>query len=189
MVELQRRRFSVLEYDRMRRVGILRPSDRVELLLGDVVQKVTIGNRHRGAVNRLVRLLTCLQDRAYLQVQMPIVVADDSEPEPDVSLIRINEAAVGKRHVVPPDVIAVIEVSDSSREVDLRLKGPMYAHAGIAEYWMVDLVDEVIRVSQDPHPGRYGITAVARRGDRIGFAAFPDETFSVEEILGATAGA
>jgi Uma2 family endonuclease len=187
--ELQRRLFTVEEYDRMGEAGILGPRDRVELLRGEIVRKMTVGDAHRACVNRLTEMLVLrLHGRACVQVQNPVVLLDDSEPEPDVALIARNEAAFGgRRHAYPADVFALVEVSDASRNVDVRIKGPLYAEARIHEYWVVDLIDRVIMVNRDPSAKRYLTTAIARRGQHVAFAAFPDEAFSVDEILGPDA--
>jgi Uma2 family endonuclease len=187
-VELQRRLFTVEEYDRMGEAGILGPHDRVELLRGEIVKKVTIGDRHRACVNRLIRILRRFEDRAVVQVQNPVAVLDDSEPEPDIALLEINEASVGGgRHAYAQDVFALIEVSDASREVDVRIKGSLYAEAGIREYWVVDLIDRVVLVHRDPSPQHYRMTAIARPGEHIAFAVFPGDPLSVDEILGPKA--
>jgi Uma2 family endonuclease len=187
-IDLQRRPFTVEEYHRMVEAGILGPDDRLELLRGQIVKKMTMGNRHRGCVNRLARLLTLrFADRAYVQGQMPVVVLDDSEPEPDLSLLVMNEAYTGGRHVYPADVFALVEVADSSRDVDVRIKGTIYAEARIQEYWVVDLIDRVIMVNRDPSAKHYRTTAIMRPGQHVAFAAFPDEPLSVDEILGPEA--
>jgi Uma2 family endonuclease len=185
-IDLQRRLFTVDEYDRMGETGILGPADRVELLRGEIVKKVTIGDRHRACVNRLTEMLVLrLHGRAWVQIQNPVVVLDDSEPEPDVAVLVRNEAAVGgRRHAYPADVFALVEVSDASRSVDISIKGPIYAEAGIGEYWVVDLIDRVIMINREPSDKRFQTTAIARPGQHIAFVAFPDELLSVDEILG-----
>lgn len=185
--ELQRRPITVEEYHKMLEAGILHEGERVELLRGDLVRKVTIGDRHRACIIRLTRMLVLgLQDRAAVQIQNPVVVLDDSEPEPDVALLAVNEGSIGgTRHAYPNDVFALIEVTDSSRNRDTRYKRRLYAEAGIREYWVVDLIDDVVRVNRHPDPAarRYRTTSVARSGATIAFEAFPDGLFSVEEIL------
>jgi Uma2 family endonuclease len=62
----------------------------------------------------------------------------------------------------------------------------LYAEAGIREYWVVDLIDHIVRLNSNPQPGtkRYRTTAIARPGEQIAFEAFPTDQMSVEEILG-----
>lgn len=189
-IELQRRPITVEEYHRMLEVGILQEGERVELLRGDLVQKLTIGDLHRACVIRLTRMLTTrLFDHAAVQIQNPVVVLNDSEPEPDVALLAINEASTGGlRHAYPADVFALIEVADSSRQRDTHYKRALYAEAGIREYWVVDLIDRVVRVHRNPDRAarRYRTAAIANPGERVPFEAFPDEPFSIDEILGPT---
>jgi Uma2 family endonuclease len=149
---------------------------------------MTTGNRHRGCVNRLTEMLGHrFYGRAHVQIQMPVVVLDDSEPEPDVALLRMNEAFSGGRHAYPADVLALVEVADSSRDVDVRIKGPLYAEARIQEYWVVDLIDRLIMVNREPSGKRHRTTAIARPGEHVAFVAFPGDEVSVSEILGPEA--
>jgi Uma2 family endonuclease len=185
--ELRRRPITVEEYHRMVEAGILPEGERVELLRGDLVWKLPISNPHRTCVNRLNRMLIALYEQAAVQVQNPVVVLDDSEPEPDVALLEINDGSLGgKRHAYPADVFALIEVADSFRERDTEFKLQLYAEAGIREYWVVDLVDNVILLNRDPDPAerRYRTSAVARRSETVAFEAFGGDLFSVDEILG-----
>jgi Uma2 family endonuclease len=184
---LQRRPITVDEYHRMLDAGILKDGERVELLRGDLVKKMTVKDPHRVCLLRLNELLVLrFAGRAVVQPRNPVVVLDDSEPEPDIALLAINEASVsGTRHAYPPDVFALIEVSDASRGRDIGFKRSLYAEGGIREYWVIDLVDNVIRINRDPNPATqtYATTAIARRGELIAFGAFPDDIIAVDEIL------
>ncbi|MBC5800840.1 MAG: Uma2 family endonuclease [Candidatus Eremiobacteraeota bacterium] len=79
--------------------------------------------------------------------------------------------------------MALIEVVETSREADLRVKLALYAESGIAEYWVVDLVSRVIRMFRDPGPAHYRTKLLARSGERIEFAAYPGESLAVDEVL------
>ena len=90
-----RRLFTVEEYHRMAEVGILKPHDRVELIRGEIVEMSPIGRRHAAFVDNLTELLvTRLSGRAIVSVQYPVVVAADSEPQPDLKLLRRRIRAV-----------------------------------------------------------------------------------------------
>ncbi len=83
------RRFSVEEYHRMGEVGILQPDERVELIDGVLKQMSPIGNQHAACVSKLMNLLLPpLQGRALVRVQNPIVLNDNTEPEPDVAIVK-----------------------------------------------------------------------------------------------------
>jgi Uma2 family endonuclease len=83
----------------------------------------------------------------------------------------------------PADVLLLVEVADSSLEYDRDTKVPLYAGAGIFEYWLVNLVDDLILVYRDPTPSGYRSVQVLRSGDRIQPLAFPDITIAVSDVL------
>ena len=88
-VAAARRLFTREEYHRMGEVGILKPTDRVELIRGEIVEMSPQGRRHRAFIDNLTHLLDVgLAGRAIVSVQMPIVLADDTEPESDVQILR-----------------------------------------------------------------------------------------------------
>jgi len=139
-VELTRRRFTLDEYHRMAKVGILDRGDRVELIRGEIVQMTAIGHDHASCVARLNHLLMGrLHGRALLWPQNPLVILPDSEPEPDIILLGWRDDFY--RHALPgpEDVALLIEVANTSLRYDRHLKGPLYAEAGVRDYWIVDL--------------------------------------------------
>src|SRR5437763_12288499 len=88
-VAVARRLFTRQEYHRMGEVGILKETDRVELIRGEIVEMSPIGRRHHAFVTTLSRLLIlALGNRAIVSVQGPIVLAEDTEPEPDLAILR-----------------------------------------------------------------------------------------------------
>jgi Uma2 family endonuclease len=186
--EIKRRSISVKDYHQMAEAGIIGPDERVELIRGEIVLKMSMGDRRRGAVSRLNRLLTrYLDDIAVIQVQCPVELDDHSEPEPDFAVLFDNDAAAGERAALTSDVIAAIEVADSSRTTDFRVKVPLYAETGIREVWVVDLVRREIVVHRDPQDGTYRKRFIARPNDEVAFGAFPELSFGVAAILGAAA--
>ena len=143
-VQVLRRRFTVDEYHRMGQVGILGEDDRVELLEGEIVEMAPIGSRHQATVDRLTRLFSGrMADAVLVRVQGPVRLAEDSEPQPDVTLLRLRDDFYATAHPGPEDVILLVEVSDSSIEYDREVKLPHYARQVIPEVWIVDLDKEV----------------------------------------------
>jgi len=176
-------RFTVDEYERMAVVGILHEDDRVELIDGEIVQMAAIGSRHMFCVNRLTGLLTqAITNPASVSVQNPIRLPNDSEPEPDVVVLRegITEDAVPS----PDDVLLVIEVADSTLAYDRTVKFPRYARAGIAEAWLVDLEGGRIERHSEPGATGYRLIAILERGDTLVSTVLPAVALSVEAILG-----
>ena len=182
---ITRRRFTVDEYHRMLETAILREGERIELIRGELIQKMTIGPGHVGCVSFLnERLVGRLADRTLLSVGGPIVILPDSEPEPDITLLKRRPDFYRRAHPRPEDVLLVVEVADSSCRYDRNVKRPLYAEAGIAEYWIVDLVGELVEIHRQPEGGAYRHVERIGRGSSVSPQAFPDVVLTVDEILG-----
>ena len=181
--ELTRRRFTVHDYHRMGEAGILHEDDRVELIEGEIVEMAAIGTRHFACVNQLTRLLVRgVGNGAIVSVQNPVRLDDHSEPQPDLTVLRVRdyrESLPG-----PEDVLLLIEVSDTTLSYDRNVKLPLYARAGIPEVWIVDLTDEVIERHIDPSGDSYRHVERARRGEEIRSSALPELSFRVKAVLG-----
>lgn len=179
-----RHRFSVDDYEQMVEYGILTEQNRVELIRGEIVDKMTIGDPHAACVNRLSRLFNKrVGDDVLVAVQNPIRLAD-SVPEPDIALLlaRPDFYATGKPR--PADVLLLIEVADSSLDYDREVKRPLYAESGIGEYWIVNLPDQSLEVYRAPAAdGTYGSVQTLRRGQQIEVAALPGLIVTVDEML------
>lgn len=176
-------RFTVERYDAMIDAGILGENDRVELIRGEIVPKMPIGSPHAACVTRLMRLLNrVVGARAVISPQNPVRFFD-SEPEPDVTVLKPRKDDYANSKPVPDDVLLIIEVADSSLEFDRQYKLPIYAEAGIAEYWIVNLIDDVVEVYRDPAGATYRNESLARRGDSLTLLALPDVTIAVSDIL------
>jgi Uma2 family endonuclease len=169
----------------MIRRGILTEEDRVELIKGEIVPKMAHGDRHVGSVIRIERRCNRrLGELAIVSTQNPVVLDDDNEPEPDIALLRLREDEYASKKPRAGDVLLLIEVADSSLELDRHTKGPLYARAGIPEYWIVNLIEDKIEVYRDPQlAGRYATVLTFTRGQQIECLAFPGEGFEVAEIL------
>ena len=178
------RRFTRDEYRRMGEVGILREDDRTELIDGEILLMAAIGPRHSSAVAGLTHAFAPLHDRAILWVQNPVAIDEYSEPVPDFSLLEKIDDFYRTDHPDPASMLLAAEVSDTTRAFDLGVKLPLYARAGIREFWLVDIRDGVIRVCREPGPEGYGRIAVAERGQTVAAAAFPEHEVRVEAILG-----
>ena len=182
-VEIQRRRFTIEEYYRMAEVGILRPTDRVELIEGEIIQMSPIGLRHSLCVAALNdRLTRAVGTRAQIWSSNPVRLFPDTEPQPDVVFVR-GPLSRYTQHPGPADVVFLVEVSDTSYRYDRTVKLPLYARAGVPEVWIVDLTHDVVEVFRQPSPSGYVSTQRIERGGTIAPAAFPDVVVTVAEIL------
>jgi len=184
-LQLLRRAFTVDEYHRMAQAGIFSEDDRVELLQGEIVTMAPIGSRHQACVDRLTGLLSLqVAKRAVVRVQGPVRLDEHSEPQPDVALLNVRADYYAQAHPRPEDVLLVVEVAETSAEADRDIKVPLYARAGIAEVWLVDLSGESIEVFQRVSPQGYQEVRRVRRGDRLTPRAIPDLDLAVHDLLG-----
>jgi Uma2 family endonuclease len=183
-VAAERRLFTREEYYRMAEVGILKPSDRVELIRGEIVKMSPPGRRHRAFVINLTELLILrLAGRARVSVQNPLVLNEDTEPQPDLKVLRRRAVSYKEREAFAEDTLLLIEVADSSQRYDRSTKLAIYAEAGIPEYWIVNCIDESIEVYRTPEGDRYRDVSRVEGGATITIAAFPDVTLTLAEIF------
>jgi len=165
--------------------GILGPSDRVELLAGEIWEAAAIGSPHAGCVNRLSHWFSArVADLAVVAVQNPVLLDDHSEPEPDLALLRPRGDFYGEDHPTPADILLLIEVCDASWAFDRRVKLPLYAGAGITEVWLVHLEDRAVHVYRGPERGQFAESLVAGGEEALSPEALPDLALTLDEIFG-----
>jgi Uma2 family endonuclease len=179
-----RRRFTRKEYYRMAEAGILREDDRVELIKGEIIEMSPIGRRHKAFVLNLTQLLVGrLAERALVNVQSGIVLSDDSEPEPDIAVLRRRDVPYKEREAHADDVLLLIEVADSSLAYDRSTKLRLYAEAGIPEYWVVDCGAETVEVHRGPEAYGYREVRLVMGAATLTPQAFPDVELSTADIF------
>ena len=184
-VELNRHSFTVAEYERMGQFGIFSADDRVELVCGEIIETSPIGERHAASVNVLDEIVRgCLGRRVTVSVQNPILLDDFSAPQPDLLILKRRADFYRHAHPRPEDVLVVIEVSDSTLELDRTVKVPLYAGAGIPEVWLVNLPDERIEVYSDPAGGEYQTARSYARGRRLQSHTLASLRLSGSKVLG-----
>jgi len=184
-VQLLRRSFTVEEYHRMAQAGILGEDDRVELIDGEIVKMAPIGSRHAACVDRLTQpLADHVRGRSIVRVQNPIRLGHHSEPQPDLALLKARPDFYAQGHPGPDDALLLVEVVETSAEVDRGVKVPLYARAGISEVWLVDLIEDRIEVYRQPTPQGYQQVQHLRRGECLAPLSFPDLVLVAESILG-----
>ncbi len=149
------RQFSVAEYHKMVETGILTTNDRVELLEGWIVNKMSQNPPHMSSVSRTNRWLGRILPTSWsLRCQGPITLSH-SEPEPDITIARGAEGTYDSRHPEPADIGVLIEVGDSSLLADRRYKGELYAKEKVREFWLLNLVERKLEAYTRPRGGKY----------------------------------
>jgi len=149
------RKFTVEQYHKMIRTGVLFEGEEIELLEGYLVNKMPQNPAHSSGVSRIAsRLPRRLPEGWFLRSQLPVSLTE-SEPEPDAAIVRGNDTSYDLRHPSVSDSGIAIEVSDSTLPFDRRDKLRIYATAGIPVYWIVNLVENQIEVYADPQSATY----------------------------------
>lgn len=180
-----RRLFTVAEYHQMIESGVIKQDDRVELLNGEIIYMSPIGPRHAAHVDRLTNILPAkLSGSVHLRVQSPIQLNDDSEPQPDLTLLKPREDFYANSHPTAADIFVAIEVSDSTVEFDRRTKIPTYASAGTQETWLIDLVNDRIELHSNPFNNVYQEVRIIQRGQNVLSQSLPQLKLKADEVLG-----
>jgi len=186
-VDVKRHLFTLAEYERICEAGVFEPGTRVELIRGEIVDMSPIGPKHRATVARLDRLFNRLVgDAALVWPQGNPVPLPESESllQPDLTILRWRHDFYEGKNVLPEDVILLIEVSESSLKYDRGVKRALCAEAGIAEYWVVNLVDGVVEVCAHPSEGKYKSVRTVRRGGMLSLPAALGGSIAVADALG-----
>ena len=177
-------RFSVKEYYRMAETGVLRPNARVELLNGQIFDSSRITPMRAAVTRRLANRFFKLPEKCcVISIRNPVQLDDFSEVQPELVLIKYRSDYYKTSHPQPEDVFLLVEVSDSTLEMDQAEKIPAYGRAGVAEVWIVNLNDATVEVYREPHFTGYGGKTILRAGDSIAPLAFPDAVVDVAELL------
>jgi Uma2 family endonuclease len=153
----QAKRFTLDEYHKLVELGFLHEDDHIELIKGELIQMVSKGTAHETCLRNLLRELPKLVgDRATLQSQAPITLPPNSEPEPDFAIVKNRDDNYLSAHPSPADVLLVMEVADSSLSYDQDIKIPLYAQAGISDYWIFNLFDNYLECYSEPYQDNQG---------------------------------
>lgn len=164
-----RHRFTVEEYHKAFQAGAL--PERVELLEGEVYEVSPMGKMHiRYLIHLTNALVTAFGDKALVVSQVPLLIPPDSEPEPDLMLLRPPASLYDHRSPQKEDALIVVEISETTLVQDRTLKLSLYQRAGLPEIWLVNLVEEVLEVYVFPSYER----TLYPKGRTIAPKAFPD---------------
>jgi Uma2 family endonuclease len=183
------RRWKRVEYERLVELAVFQPGERLELLDGLLAVREPQGSRHAAAIRNVVAALRrALGDAWQVDSQLPIALDEDSEPEPDVAVVAPDLHAYRDAH--PSRPVLVVEVAESSYRLDRHYKANLYARAGVAEYWIVDLVHDALEVHREPQASsenvvgwRYASVETLRRTDTVSALIAPAVSIPVATLL------
>jgi Uma2 family endonuclease len=181
---ITRKLFDSDSYLRMAEAGILLPTDRVELIRGDILVMSPIGLRHGVAVNAALRaIVRSIGEKALIWVQTTVVLDKFVVPEPDIALLKPRDDYYATKHPGASDILLIVEVADSSLEYDTTVKLGLYAILGIPEYWVADLRNDCLFVYAQPEGDAYRVVRELHRGEFIAPRALPESEFPVGLFL------
>jgi Uma2 family endonuclease len=175
--------FTVAEYQAMAEQGVFGPTERVELIDGEIIWMSPIGSPHADIVDALNILLIAQIGHEWLvRVQNAVMLGNRSQPQPDISVVvkrRYRSALPDERHVR-----LLIEVSDSTLPFDRNVKLPVYAAAGVPETWVVDVQAEIVTRHSEISAGHYTQADRFGRGERITSHSIASLALDVDDIFG-----
>jgi Uma2 family endonuclease len=188
-MDVKTRPWRRVEYERLIETGFFPPGDPVELVGGQLIVAEPQGSGHFAAIRAVEEALrTAFGSGWEVRRQGPLALDEESEPEPDVAVVPGSFRDYVVEH--PSRPVLVVEVSESSLALDREHKGSLYARAGLADYWIVNLVDDIIEVYREPAPDpaasfgwRYRSVEVFGREDFLSPLALPRAHIRVLTLL------
>jgi len=170
-------------------LGVFQPGERLELIDGALVVREPQGSRHAAAIRRvLAALRVALGDGWQIDSQLPVALDADSEPEPDVSVVPCDPGAYRDAH--PSRVVLIVEIAETSYRIDREYKASLYARAGVADFWIVDLLHDTLEVHRAPEVSpaalygwHYGSVAVLHPPASVTPLAAPGSVIPVADLL------
>ena len=180
------KRFTVEEFHKMTEVGILPEESGWEIIDGYLIDKMSIGSRHAGTVNRLNRkLTTLLGEKVIVSIQNPVHIDAYNEPEPDIALLKPREDFYTDNLPIPQDVLLLVKVADATVESDRNIKKTLYAESGIAEFWIVNLKEDTVERYSSLKNGTYRLAEIFESGETIKAGTIENLELKIDEILGS----
>ena len=174
-------KWSVEEYHQMIESGLLAGKS-VELLDGAIIEMSPEREEHSYTNDDVAQLLReKLRGLAKIRESHPITL-DNSEPEPDIAIVRLPKTIYAQHHPYPQDIYWLIEVSNKTLSKDLTEKSTIYARNGIPEYWVIDLVNKKLIVHLDPQNNSYSQIKEYTSGT-ISPLAFANITIALNRLL------
>jgi len=183
------RRWTRAEYDRLIDIGVFLPGEPLELLGGELIVSEPQGSAHYTAIGLVEDALRSALGPGWLvRSQGPIELDDESEPEPDIAVMRGDRRSYSHRHPSRPAL--VLEVAESSLAFDREHKGSLYARARLDDYWIVNLVDRVVEIYRRPVPdtsapfgSRYASKEVLSAESSVELLEVPGAPILVSDLL------
>lgn len=176
------RRWTREDYERMAEQGYFRPDERVELVDGIIFEMTPQNSWHASAIQAAQEALHPAFRKGYcLRIQMPLALGLESEPEPDVAVVRGHWRDYREAH--PSTALLILEIADSTILHDRERKGLIYALAGIPDYWILNRAEACLEMHRDPREGAYRTRKILRAGETLSPLARPEIAIAVSDLF------
>ncbi len=176
--------WSIADYHQMIEAGVLDEDDRVELLEGKIVCMSPQRPFHAASVQRSANYLyEMLRNKAYIRAQLPVILGNDSEPEPDIAVVRLENHEYSFRHPEATDIYLLIEVADWTISKDRKQKARIYGKNQVLEYWILDIQKRQVYVFRQPEDGTYREELTLSSNDSLAMQAFPDVAIALDALF------
>ena len=177
------------EYYRAAETGIFHPEERLELVRGEVFRMSPQQKPHVGGVYRSTHVFEAMVEQMtdgvlrYVRSQAPVVLRNDTEPEPDVVVALGKSEDYELRDCLSTDVLLLIEVSDATLSYDRNRKAQIYAENGITDYWVLNLRARELEVRRDPQNGVYQTKTIYKEAETVAPLFAPQNAVLVSDLL------
>jgi Uma2 family endonuclease len=189
MIAITRKKFTIDEYHRLGDLGFFKEDDRVELIRGDIIEMPAKKTPHSVCNTLLVKqLVLLLGNLATVRGKEPIILPSDSEPQPDVAIVKNKQDNYLSSHPQPEDIVLVIEICDSSLKYDRETKLSLYAGDKISDYWLFNLIDNQLEMYSEPYQNQQGKMAyrfkrIVLPNEVVQIPCFPDLSLDLATIF------
>jgi Uma2 family endonuclease len=178
------RRWTRKEYYRAAQLGLFRADERLELLDGEIIAKLTQNPPHAVTMVLAGQILSQAFGPAHhVRSQLPLILNNQSEPEPDFVVVRGTARDYLPEHPRAVDVVLVVEVADTTLRFDRNRKLVAYARARIAEYWILNLPQRTLEVYREPSRSRHRSALAYSEQAVVTPLAAPDASIRVTDLL------
>ena len=185
--EPRKRLLSAHDYMKMAEIGLF-DGQRVELIGGDVTEMPPISEDHAQSVDKSTKKFNrTLDESIVVRGQNPFNAGENGRPEPDIAIVRPEAIQPSEP---PSQAVLLVEVSRSTLEYDRTTKASLYASLGIADYWIVNLIEQTVEVRRQPielasaqFGWDYASRQIYQRGQSIALLEVPGVSILVDEML------
>ncbi|OKH15959.1 Uma2 family endonuclease [[Limnothrix rosea] IAM M-220] len=183
-MQLLTRKFTTQQYHQMAKTGIFDPQENLELITGEIITMSPVGFRHAFVTNYLTNFFPRnLGEQAIVSTQNPINLGNESEPRPDVVLLRPREDFYATQLPTAADILLLIEVADTSLTYDREIKISLYAQHQVPEVWLINLSQKQLECHTEIQNNTYQKTKIYQPHQSVSCLTFPTLELNLDKLF------